>query len=89
MWGKSSNSHFGKSDTTVVLILYQKEKKKSKKLVCFISHLFFTQDEAVPPQGGAHEVHPSFKDGSEAPGFPSTGGFELYLFIFQPHFPQV
>ena len=78
MWGKSSNSHFGKTDTTVALILSQKEKKKPKQpkmLVHFISHLFFMQDETVPwREGHTKCIHPS-RMAWKPHGLPHTGGF--------------
>lgn len=44
-WGMSSNSHFGRIDTTRALILCQKEHINPKMLVCAISHLFSMQDK--------------------------------------------
>lgn len=64
MRGNSSNSHFGRRDTRVALILHQREKTNPRVLIQFIIQIFLMQDETVLA-GGAHEVHPAFEGSLE------------------------
>lgn len=87
MWGKSSNSHLGKSDTTVALILYQKEKINPKMLVHFISDLVVL-GEVVPWLEGKTQRVSILHGWLGSPRFIPYGWvslFELYLIIFQPY----
>lgn len=87
MWGKSSNSHLGKSDTTVALILYQKEKINPKRLVHCTSQ-WFVLGQIVPCRRGRDTQGPPVKDGPWKPQvYPMWWVllFELKLFIFQPY----